>query len=79
MTVYRAFAAAARNGNRRSGAVRPVDVADAYEFSLPPLEEQRAIARVLGALDDRIELNRTHERDARGDGSRALLPVVVQC
>ena len=25
---------------------------------LPPLEEQRAIARVLGALDDRIELNR---------------------
>ena len=25
---------------------------------LPPLEEQRTIARVLGALDDRIELNR---------------------
>ena len=25
---------------------------------LPPLEEQRAIARVLGALDDKIELNR---------------------
>ena len=30
----------------------------ALEVSLPPLEEQRAIARVLGALDDRIELNR---------------------
>ena len=29
-----------------------------FEFLLPPLEEQRAIARVLGALDDRIELNR---------------------
>ena len=27
-------------------------------LSLPPLEEQRAIARVLGALDDKIELNR---------------------
>ena len=27
-------------------------------FVLPPLEEQRAIARVLGALDDKIELNR---------------------
>ena len=26
--------------------------------TLPPLEEQRAIARVLGALDDKIELNR---------------------
>ena len=30
----------------------------ALDFPLPPLEEQRAIARVLGALDDRIELNR---------------------
>ena len=27
-------------------------------LSLPPLEEQQAIARVLGALDDKIELNR---------------------
>ena len=30
----------------------------ALDFPLPPLEEQRAIARVLGALDDKIELNR---------------------
>ena len=30
----------------------------ALEIRLPPLEEQRAIARVLGALDDKIELNR---------------------
>ena len=29
-----------------------------FEFSLPPLPEQRAIARILGALDDKIELNR---------------------
>ncbi len=28
------------------------------ELPLPPLAEQRAIARVLGALDDRIEMNR---------------------
>ncbi|MDA3015966.1 MAG: restriction endonuclease subunit S [Actinomycetota bacterium] len=30
----------------------------AYEFHLPPLSEQRAIAAVLGALDDKIESNR---------------------
>ena len=30
----------------------------ACPFVLPPLDEQRAIARILGALDDKIELNR---------------------
>jgi type I restriction enzyme S subunit len=30
----------------------------AYEFSLPPKEEQREIAAILGVLDDKIELNR---------------------
>lgn len=29
-----------------------------HSVSLPPLSEQRAIARVLGSLDDKIELNR---------------------
>jgi type I restriction enzyme S subunit len=29
-----------------------------YEILLPPLPEQRAIASVLGALDDKVELNR---------------------
>ncbi len=31
---------------------------ESYKFMLPPLDEQRAIAEVLGALDDKIELNR---------------------
>ena len=53
---FRAFAAAHVTGTtvRR---VRPSDVL-AYEIGLPPLAEQRAIARVLGALDYKIELNR---------------------
>jgi type I restriction enzyme S subunit len=29
-----------------------------YKFQLPPLPEQRAIAGILGALDDKIEVNR---------------------
>ena len=33
-----------------------------FEFSVPPIDEQRAIARVLGALDDKIELNRRMNR-----------------
>ena len=31
---------------------------ESFEIPLPPLAEQRAIAAVLGALDDKIELNR---------------------
>jgi type I restriction enzyme S subunit len=41
-----------------------------FEFRLPPLSEQRAIAECLGSLDDKIELNRqmnkTLEETARG-------------
>ncbi|MYC31561.1 MAG: hypothetical protein F4X64_00090 [Chloroflexi bacterium] len=36
----------------------PVDCLDHLQILLPPISEQRAIAHVLGALDDKIELNR---------------------
>ncbi len=38
-------------------SIRPADLAQ-LEIALPSLDEQRRIADVLGALDDRIELNR---------------------
>ena len=43
------------------GATMPnlnTSILSACPFVVPPLSEQRAIARVLGALDDKIELNR---------------------
>ncbi len=40
----------------------PVDSLDHLTVSIPPLPEQRAIAGVLGALDDKVELNRRMNR-----------------
>jgi len=37
---------------------RPSSYLKSLEFSLPPLAEQKAIAHILGTLDDKIELNR---------------------
>ena len=42
-----------------------------YSFTLPPLPEQRAIAHVLGTLDDKIELNR-RMNETLEDMARAL-------
>ena len=44
----------------RSGTFPQItfDAVSHYEFQLPPLDEQRAIALILGTLDDKIELNR---------------------
>ena len=36
----------------------PIDAVKSFEMPLPPLAEQRTIAGVLGALDDKIEQNR---------------------
>ncbi|MFZ1181352.1 MAG: restriction endonuclease subunit S [Herbaspirillum sp.] len=36
----------------------PSSAVEKYPIALPPLEEQRAIAHILGTLDDKIELNR---------------------
>ena len=42
-------------------AVSPEDIANA-EIPIPPLKEQQAIACILGAFDDKIELNRQMNR-----------------
>ena len=53
---FRRYAISQMTGT--SGRQRvPSDVVRDFELALPPIEEQRAIARVLGMLDDKIELN----------------------
>ena len=53
---FRSYAIGQMTGT--SGRQRvPSDMVRDFEFALPPIEEQRAIACVLGALDDMIELN----------------------
>lgn len=37
-----------------------------FEFSLPPISEQKRIAEILGALDDKIELNRRMNETLEG-------------
>ena len=54
---FRSHAIAQMTGS--SGRQRvPAGAIRGYKFRLPPLDEQRRIARILGALDDKIELNR---------------------
>ncbi|AEN73391.1 restriction modification system DNA specificity domain protein [Rhodothermus marinus SG0.5JP17-172] len=54
---FRSFAIAQMTGS--SGRQRvPAESLAGFEVPVPPLPEQRAIARILGTLDDKIELNR---------------------
>jgi len=54
---FRSFAIAQMSGS--SGRQRvPPESLSGFEVPVPPLPEQRAIAHILGTLDDKIELNR---------------------
>lgn len=46
-------------------SIKPADL-EALSILLPPLSEQKAIAHVLGTLDDKIELNRQMNRTLEG-------------
>ena len=61
MTISRLLGLTALFPLRQSGATMPnlnTSILAAYPFVVPPLPAQRAIAHILGTLDDKIELNR---------------------
>ena len=47
---------------------------DSWNIPLPPLTEQRCIARILGTLDDKIELNRRMNETLEAMARRCLSP-----
>ncbi|HPB51581.1 MAG TPA: restriction endonuclease subunit S [Myxococcota bacterium] len=58
---FHSFAVAQMTGS--SGRQRvPVEAFDKYLVEVPPIEEQKRIAHILGTLDDKIELNRQMNR-----------------
>ncbi len=59
--TFRQFAVGQMTGS--SGRQRvPTETLAGFAVAIPPLKEQRAIARILGTLDDKIELNRRMNR-----------------
>ena len=59
--TFRQFAIGQMTGS--SGRQRvPTETLAGFEVAIPPLKEQRAIAHILGTLDDKIELNRRMNR-----------------
>ena len=57
--IHHAAYSAAGSANQARLAVRNLF---RFQFACPPVDEQRAIAEVLGSLDDKIELNRRMNR-----------------
>jgi len=55
-TAFRNQVASLRTGSAQPQL--PIKDINRIEIPLPPFEEQRAIAHILGSLDDKIELNR---------------------
>ena len=55
--ILRAFAIHSMQGSTGRQRVM-ADSLRSFEFSLPPIKEQRRIVHILGTLDDKIELNR---------------------
>ena len=53
---WQAFINSSKTGSAQAGA--NAKVLGRFQLALPPLAQQKAIAAVLGALDDKIELNR---------------------
>ena len=74
---FRQFAVSQMTGS--SGRQRvPVGSLSSFYVPVPPLPEQRAIAHILGTLDDKIELNRRMNENTGGHGSNRVQKLVRQ-